>query len=202
MTISNQVLKTLLNLSKYNNGEWKSEKQKDFLIKILEKNGNRFFSNTVVYSDIFFIFEYNELGITKITKETQGLHRRDSQIKLSFFEYWVKLDQKENEINNKKLKEQQIKKIKRNIIVKNINKYKEIIMSLYKNLFIDSLNKVVMKPEIKEMLIDRYNGYSYYDICYFIEEGLKTNPDNIELKRIKKLVEKIEEKNKKIESLF
>ena len=161
-----------------------------------------FFSNTVMYSDIFFIFEYNSLGLTKITKETQGRHRINSNTKVSFIDYWVKLDKKENEINDKKLKEQQIKKIKRNIIVKNINKYKEISMSLYKNFFIEKLNNVVIEQEIKERLIDSFNEYTYSDIYYFIEEGLKNDPDNIFLKRIKKLVDKIEIKNKKIESLF
>ena len=202
MTITNDLLKSLLNLAKYNNGEWKSQKQKDFLIKILEKNNNRFFSNEVMYSSIYFIFEYDQNGLIKITKELQGKHRRDSHIKLSFVDHWIKLGHKENIINNIKLREQQIKKIKRNIFLKNINKYKEIIMCLYKTLFIEEINKAVIKPESKEMLIDSFNAYSYYDISYFIEEGLKNEPNNIELKRIKKLVEKIEMKNKKIESLF
>ena len=199
MTITNQVLKTLLSLSKYNNGSFKTEKQKNFLLQILEKN-NRFFSNSVMYSDIFFIFEYNALGLTKIIKETQGRHRINSSTKVSFVDYWKKLNNEDNIKNNIKLKEQQIKKIKRNLCFKNINKYKEIIMSLYKNLFMEELNQV--QVVLKQELIDLVNAYSYEEVSYFIEEGLKNDQDNIELKRIKKLVDKIEIKNKKIESLF
>ncbi len=199
---STQVLKSLLTLAKYNNGEWKTEKQKIFLLKQLKENGNRFFSNEVMYSSIYFIFEYNQNGLTKITKEIQGRHRRYSQIKLTFGDYWLKLDQKENIINNIKLRDQQIKKLKRNLCLKNINKYKEIIMCLYKKIFMEELNQQVLKQETRQELIDIVNAYRYDDTSYFIKEGLKTDPDHIALKRLQKLVEKVEEKNKKIESLF
>ena len=202
MTISNQVLETLLGLAKYNNGSFKTEKQKNFLINFLKQNGNRFFSNEVMFSNIYFIFEYDQNGLTKIIKEIEGRHRKDSQIKLSFVNFWQKLNDEENIKNNIKLKEQQIKKIKRTIINKNVGKLKEIVIHLHKEMVIKAINEAEISEDLKKKIIKDITNNNYYNTQNYVLECLQIDNTRPDLIRMKKLIDSIEEKNKILESLF
>jgi hypothetical protein len=99
----NDLLVTLFSLIKYNNGEFKSEKQKNYILSKGNAEGNSltqitnvsFGKSTAKNHSIAYEFFFDDIGFTKVLKQISGSGKKAEV-------YWEKSNKsKSNSINNK-----------------------------------------------------------------------------------------------------
>jgi len=79
------ITKSLFSLAKYNNGYFKSDKQRDFLLK-MRNDGNAFIGghNDIYGNSFFYVFHLDDLGVKKITRETKGGEKTSGKSVVTF----------------------------------------------------------------------------------------------------------------------